>query len=432
MKIDYEFKKSHLIFNFIPDIDDKLEYINRSNNRIIKFNNKTCCFLLPDKCKIIHNDLICVASILLILPFVNKTIEFLFPISNHIIAVFKKFKLKIISPIKKINFRNLDSVSNPSLAYSGGTDSTAALLLLPKNTKVIFADRIIKLDNKGIYNKDSIYYVLDNLISINYDITVVKTDMEYIRLPIGFPTDLACSIPNILLADYHNIDNITYGYCNHHAEFLNNDIEYICTGDLQLINDNPKFIYENSNFWKELFGAISLGLNFNTMGLTEVATTLLINKSPLQNIVSSCIRGNINSRCNRCFKCFKTSAMEIFLKKKYFDENDLNLLMDIIKDEIKKPRYGNINIDQIDNIKKIEAFLIFISYYYKEVNNQNPINPINKTLSRIIKKYSKYHKNFHKNMKWNPESLKYCDINYQRNFKKKIKEVNNIIENELV
>ena len=124
--------------------------------------------------------------------------------------------------------------------------------------------------------------------------------------------------------------------------------------------------------------------------------------------------------------------MEIFLKKKYFDENDLNLLMDIIKDEIKKPRYGNINIDQIDNIKKIEAFLIFISYYYKEVNNQNPINPINKTLSRIIKKYSKYHKNFHKNMKWNPESLKYCDINYQRNFKKKIKEVNNIIENELV
>ena len=76
MIINYNFQNSHLIFSFILEnnFDDKREYINKSNKRIIKLNSNKCCFVLQDSLTNIHPDLIALSSILLIYPFVGKRI----------------------------------------------------------------------------------------------------------------------------------------------------------------------------------------------------------------------------------------------------------------------------------------------------------------------------------------------------------------------
>ena len=421
MLIDYKINGYHLNFMFKPDKDDEIEYINKSNSRAIKLITNKCCFILPDNLNKIHNDLIAVSSILLILPFVKKKIEFNFSISKKVKNVLEKTGYLIITKNQFIEPRSVNINSVPSIAYSGGIDSTASLLLLPKNSVVIFLDRI-NINNDNRYNQDSIYHVLDHLISLDYLTLIMKSDMEYLRVPIGFPTDIACGIPNILLSELLNINSIAYGYCNHHAEFLSNDIDYVCTGDLQLKYENCENICSNFSFWKELFNSISIGLNFNTMGITEISTSILIQKSPLNYIVSSCMRGNIDTKCNNCFKCFKSETIKLFLKNKKFNDNDIKYLSNIIKNEIIKPRYGKKKIEEIDSIKKIESFILLIAFFHSGKN---------KTFQRIKLKYQKYLNSFSRNMVWNKNSIKYADINYLDSLKIKLEEVDKIILKEL-
>lgn len=231
MIVDYTYDNNILEFSFEPEDDDILEYNNEGcNTRLIKLNQKKCKFILPDNLSGIHPDLLGLSVVLLIYPFVRSKIKLPFPISNEFANHFNQLG-KEIGPIDNYLEKRNSIDGTASLAYSAGTDSTASLLLMPKNTNVIFLDRIIPPGSDSNYIKDNIYRTLDTLISDDYKVLIVKTDLEYIRNPIGFPLDIACSVPNILLSDYLNIDSIAYGYCNHHNEFLNNNIDYICTGD---------------------------------------------------------------------------------------------------------------------------------------------------------------------------------------------------------
>ena len=39
----------------------------------------------------------------------------------------------------------------------------------------------------------------------------IDCDLEYIRSPIGFPTDLATSVPLVLMAAKENLDSVAFG-----------------------------------------------------------------------------------------------------------------------------------------------------------------------------------------------------------------------------
>ena len=76
---------------------------------------------------------------------------------------------------------------------------------MPNNTKVCFLDRIIPINKQTLYCKDNIYLTLDLIINSGYHVNVIHSDMEYLREPVGFPIDIACGIPNILLSDFYNL-----------------------------------------------------------------------------------------------------------------------------------------------------------------------------------------------------------------------------------
>ena len=133
MKVSYEFSNSILSFNFILEksYGDRTTY--KIGNRTIKLNKQKVIFIMPNSFNIneIHPDLLGLVIILLIYPYVGKRIELSFEVSSYLANAFSKCG-KVIVPINPIiKQRNLKK-SIPSIAYSGGTDSTACLIIMPK------------------------------------------------------------------------------------------------------------------------------------------------------------------------------------------------------------------------------------------------------------------------------------------------------------
>ena len=299
----------------------------------------------------------------------------------------------------------------PSIAYSCGTDCTAGLIVMPKNTHVCFLDRTIPLNKDSIYNKDNIYYTLDILINNNYNVNIIKTNMEYLREPVGFPVDIACGIPNILLSDIFGYDSIAYGYANHHKEFLESNIEYICTGTFKLYTNHykPKTDeiikkYQTYDFWNNLYKSVGLFLHFPIMGLTEIMTQKIVSKSILSGVIKSCMRGNIDKSCNRCMKCFKTNIVKTITNNGSIDNIKLNQIIKQIDNDIEK-RY-KITYDTIYEIKTLESIFLYIVNNYKDqVDNE---------IIEVLKNHfnNKYKKNKNLVLQWNSTSVEFIPQKY--------------------
>ena len=148
LKVTMNFSTPRLDIEFIPDEDDRL---NVRNKFVMGANN--CYFILPDDWSIerTHPDAIALALLLIIQPFVGKRVELPIGISQHFSEKYQSIFRKEIGPIDlEISERKAPSKSVPSLAYSGGTDSTAALALMPENTVAVFLDRPQKAMKKNI------------------------------------------------------------------------------------------------------------------------------------------------------------------------------------------------------------------------------------------------------------------------------------------
>jgi hypothetical protein len=190
--------------------------------------------------------------------------------------------------------------SRPGLCFSGGVDSSAALLLGPSNCVPVFLERISPPDSlfRGIYNKDAPLRACRVLAKAGWPVQAVKTDVEFLRNPVGFFNDLVMATPLILLADRLNLDSIAYGMILESA-YLAKGFSY---------RD-----YAQSGHFKRYNGvAAAVGLPFNlpTAGLSEVITTRLVLESPFQHTAQSCVRGPFGKPCMICWKCFRKNLLE--------------------------------------------------------------------------------------------------------------------------
>ena len=386
MKVSYQFENSILSFNFILEKNHGDRDIYKIGKRTIKLNQTKVIFIMPYLFEInkIHPDLLGLVAILLIYPYVGKRIELSFEISQYLANAFSKCG-KIIVPINpSITKRTINNDSVPSIAYSGGTDSTAGLIVMPKNTQVCFLDRIIPINKKSIYCKDNIYLTLDLLINNDYSVNIIQSDMEYLRDPVGFPIDIGCGIANILLADTLNIDSIAYGYANHHKEFLNNNtIDYICTGTFKLYRkDQDIDIEKRYSYWNQLYQSVDLYITMPIMGINEIMTQKIVLSTCYSNIIQSCMRGKIGVECGKCIKCFKTNIVKHIYHHKNIGFKDLNNYLKCIEREIEK-KY-NIKLENIDGILTLESIFLLIMVYY---NNDKP-HPIVEKFKTIYPEYN--------------------------------------------
>jgi len=248
----------------------------------------------------IHPDHLALSVFLVVRPWIKKNLVFPKPISQRFADAFKQFNYSIgpvedsISPYESKNGKYM------ALAFSGGVDSTAALSVLPSTTIPIFLNRPDS-EKKTLYDKTAALASCEQLRKMGYRCLTVLCDLESLRKPIGFPTDLSNGVPAILMANPLNIYGISYGTVFESLFGL---------GRLQYKDYK---LSSHKKMWWDVFDAAGLPLTFPVGGISEVGTELICSKSKIGSIARSCIRGSSEEPCYRCWKCFRKSTLRTSL-----------------------------------------------------------------------------------------------------------------------
>lgn len=307
MRVNYKCLEGHLEMTFYPN-DNEGIYTNKQQTKTILMKNTQCKFILPNDWTLdhIHPDVLALATILIIYPFTKQHIELSIGVSPYFAEICKTILKKTITPIdSSLTQRNALPHAKLSLAYSGGVDSTAALLLIPPDSTLFFTDRIIPPSVHTLYHKESAYLACDTLKNEGRKVYLVATDFEYIREPIGFPVDLACTIPGLLLSDYEPTNSIATGMILESAYGIGHET----------FKDYPRSWHHN--VWGTLFKSVDLPLSLVTAGLSEVATSTIVSRSRYASIAQSCMRASLHKPCMRCNKCIRKGMLDHILIQKH-------------------------------------------------------------------------------------------------------------------
>ncbi|MFD1735465.1 DUF6395 domain-containing protein [Bacillus salitolerans] len=305
-----------LEFLFVPEDNDPLQY------RGAKLRKTTCEVHLSSDWNIdkVHPDIMALVAILIIYPFTGPKITLPFGISRQFHDLFKQTTKKDILPIDEaLKPRIAPIESTPSLAFSGGVDSTAALLLLPSETNHFFLDRIKPKDINisDLYKKEAAVFACESLKKEGKYVFMIKTDLEYIRDPVGFPVDVANAIPALLYADERGLDSISWG-TTMQSTYRVGEVKY---------EDYMKRLHFRR--WGKLFEIVGMPFHQVTGGICDVGTSLIVMNSPYAHLARSCIRGTLKESCHNCWKCFRRGLLEKTLKGHFISNSELDELFKI-------------------------------------------------------------------------------------------------------
>lgn len=243
----------------------------------------------------IHPDHLALCSFLVARPWMVKNITFPRPVSKQFAKAIEKFRFQVGPVMEGITPYSPSQGKYIGLAYSGGADSTAALSVLPSTTVPVFLNR--PAEEKSLYDKEAAVESCNNLKKIGYRCMMISCDLEMIRQPVGFPTDLANGVPAIILAQHLKLFGISYG---------------TVFESLYGIGRMKYKDYEETShkrMWWHVFEAAGLPLSFPVAGISEVGTELICSKTDIGSLARSCIRGNAKAPCYKCWKCFRKSTL---------------------------------------------------------------------------------------------------------------------------
>ena len=245
----------------------------------------------------IHPDRLALVAILNTLPFCEERLHISWPISSKFLEVSKVISRisisadeGLVTPISKIES------GRHALSFSGGADSMAALAVMPQSTESIFMLRS-KRGTRTLYDSEAAEESCRQLRNLGFIVHIVESDFEYLREPIGFPTDLAVSSPAILLAESRNFASIAFGTILESA---------FGTSGVKFRNYSDSSHYR---LWKALFESVGLGYSLPVAGVSEVGTAKLCIELPIGRFHQSCIRGKWGNPCNSCWKCFRKNTL---------------------------------------------------------------------------------------------------------------------------
>ncbi len=298
MRVLAKQKSNILILDFIPDADDRLVPTEKYS-----MAKRRCEFHLPNGFSLeeLHADHLGLVCIMLCFPFVGSNLLLPKPISEKFYQstkVVSRFNIGPVDESIEPYIATLDS--RPSLAFSGGVDSVAALSIMPEDTVCVFLDRPIR---KGsLYDKDAPIEICKNFMSLGREVYMIHSDLEYLRSPIGFPVDVANSAPAVLLSELLSFKSIAFGTISESAYGLGH----------KKYRDYPNGNHYRT--WGSMFKGAGIPLNLTVAGLSEVATSKIIIDAGLSNLSQSCIRGKIGEPCRNCWKCFRKILLDTVLR----------------------------------------------------------------------------------------------------------------------
>ena len=248
--------------------------------------------------ELIHPDHLALITLLTCHPFIGTELHLPWSVSEGFADAAKRVSSYTIS-FKDCNHPPYVPESNarPGLAFSGGADSTACLLTMPENSLSVFMDRPLR-KKTSLYNKSAAYATIEHAQEIGFEVLKVSCDVEYMRSPLGFPTDLVPSIPLIAIASQQNIDSISFGTVMESAYRIGHEKarDYASSHHYRL--------------WGHFFAAVGLPLYLPVAGVSEVGTSKIVFESSFHRFTRSCIRGSWPQSCENCWKCFRKTMID--------------------------------------------------------------------------------------------------------------------------
>ena len=188
----------------------------------------------------------------------------------------------------------------PGLAFSGGVDSTAAMLLMPSETALLYHERV---GIRSALNHTNAHRFLDRLSEDGIPVDRIRSDHESIRMDhgknAGFSTDLAGAVHVILMADHLQLGSVAMG--------MPLENSYLFHGW-----KGRDFL--TSGYWIHHRDVLlNAGLDFflPTAGLSEFINQTIVEESPYAEYAQSCLRSTTpGSICGTCWKCFRKNSMK--------------------------------------------------------------------------------------------------------------------------
>ena len=207
--------------------------------------------------------------------------------------------------------------SMPALAFSAGTDSTAAAFIMPQNTILGYHRRNFEsiLDHR---NADRLLEHMKKargktIVDISSNHELIRT---YAFKQIGFSSDFACATHLILLADHFDIGALAFG--------MPLDNTWLMKGRIfRDFTETPYFKY-----WTERFLNAGIELFLPLAGISEAGAMIICQNEQIIPFLNSCLRGDGINGCGKCWKCFhkngplgrpfdlKAKEIQIFLHRK--------------------------------------------------------------------------------------------------------------------
>ena len=323
MEVQVLVEKQKLTWNFLLDESD-----GAYTDKILMVEDKFK-ITLPRKfnAKTVHPDHLALISILVAHPFVGTCLNLPFKVSEGFAQAtsgFTTYKVKYAGTDGLQYKSPADAV--PGLSFSGGADSTACLLLMPKSTVSVFMDRPIR-KKTSMYNKTASLATIKHAKKQGFEMHSIHCDVEYTRQPLGFPTDLVPSIPLIAIAQQRGIDSIAFGTVMESA---------------YRIGHKQARDYANSHhfrLWGRLFAAAGLPLYLPVAGVSEVGTSKIVRESTFSHYTRSCIRGKWPNACENCWKCFRKNMVEEKFNNGMVSEEFLRLGLQIKEAKLKLQKW---------------------------------------------------------------------------------------------
>ncbi len=399
MRVSYECNKGIMKFSFFPEADDILSYQKQSDS----FKSLFTVSLAMRKCEIhlpqnwtlssVHPDILALAAVSIIYPFSGPKIILPVGVSSSFHNTFKKMTGKEILPINsQLNPRKVKANVVPAIAYSGGIDSTAVSALLPTNSYHLYTDRIMPKQfqkKKTLLNKEAAYYACDSMKKLGRSVHKIKTDLEYVRNPVGNPTFLAEAVPCLLLADYFGFDSFANGHT------LDGGYRVGYNG-YQDAKETPWI-----KIWGEMLKAVDMPFSLPVMGLSEVSTSIIAIKSHYDKFAEACARGKVHQPCMNCYKCFRKNLLERVIKQQPIDDHYLDRLFKI-KEAQKVLQVTPIHFGNV------------ITYITSKYSGDHQLMNLLKKKTRGNSLDTSWME------KWNPSSLEFIAPKYQEYVKKEI------------
>ena len=183
--------------------------------------------------------------------------------------------------------------ANHSLSFSGGVDSTAAMILLPEDTILSYHER----DFASMLSHSLPHATFSEIKEqTGNEVICIPSNHEKIRthsgMMNGFSTANASGVHLILLADFLDLQSIAFG--------TPIDNTWLKKGSKYREFSDSFFL----KYWSKKFNFAGLDYVLPINHISEAGALLICSQSPYRNVVNSCLRGHENQWCGRCWKCF--------------------------------------------------------------------------------------------------------------------------------